>query len=248
MMLSKSKLFQYLSCPYKFKRVYVDKVPTYPTPAMRRGSIVHKYIEQLYDNIDIADKNETWKEKTDRYHKKFMEECEIIDLVPGQNLERYLENVRAIEYLRLQIIEGLKENPEKYFYPVLREKRIDNHEREMNGIVDRVDLNLKDKLEVGEIKTTTGRKDIESLRNEMAFYKILLDESGLLDKPLTSFYIYFPYDNTVHYEEFTDDLLEETELIIVHVKDSIRREEYDPSPNDWCRFCQFKDECDKVIK
>ena len=49
-LLSKSQVNAYLDCPYKWKKFYIDKVTSRPSPAQTRGSAIHAKIEKFYKN------------------------------------------------------------------------------------------------------------------------------------------------------------------------------------------------------
>lgn len=51
--LSKSQANLFLQCPYKWKKVYLDKISSIPSPAQARGISIHKKIEKFYKNLQL---------------------------------------------------------------------------------------------------------------------------------------------------------------------------------------------------
>ena len=46
--LNKSQVNTFLQCPFKWKKVYVDNIRSIPSKAQKRGSEIHKKIENFY--------------------------------------------------------------------------------------------------------------------------------------------------------------------------------------------------------
>ena len=53
MMLNKSNILTYRTCPKLFKYLYIDRRPRTPNEAMVRGLTVHKFAELFFDKVKI---------------------------------------------------------------------------------------------------------------------------------------------------------------------------------------------------
>jgi len=49
--LSKSQANLFMDCPYKWKKIYLDKTKSIPSPAQWRGINIHSKIEKFYKNM-----------------------------------------------------------------------------------------------------------------------------------------------------------------------------------------------------
>ncbi|MFH0714507.1 MAG: PD-(D/E)XK nuclease family protein, partial [Candidatus Diapherotrites archaeon] len=62
--LSPSAIATFSQCPRKFYYVYVERLPTKPTPHLVRGRILHKVLEDFFGAVSIAHVKEEqhWKD------------------------------------------------------------------------------------------------------------------------------------------------------------------------------------------
>lgn len=49
--ISKSQIKTFIQCPFKWKQIYIDNIPSIVSPQMDRGTLIHKKIERFYSNI-----------------------------------------------------------------------------------------------------------------------------------------------------------------------------------------------------
>ena len=237
--LSKSSLSTYLVCPKLYKFLYIDKLPLgTKSPAAQRGLDLHQFAYDFYDHVTVTGSifyiDPTWlKEQL---------------IIATEDAKPFMENFLEMEKQRWKLcVEHDSKHPEKYFYPVLREQKIQNLGLEITGIVDRVDLNF-DKKTYTVIDYKTEKFDqrpwkLTEHRREMAFYKLLLETSGLLDGKITHFCIYYPRSNNVWCEQFTWRTINALEKKMQEVREGILAERFPCNISLFCRWCDANTMC-----
>jgi len=240
--LSKSSLNTFLTCPHLYKFLYVDRISIdFTSPAAQRGTDVHQFCYDFYDHVGYL------------YGKESKLEIEGIWLDRTLNnatdeARPYMENFVKFEKERWNIcVESMPNNPWKYFMPVLREKKISNLGLKIRGIIDRVDLNFDDKTyTVVDYKTEAysekSWKRTEK-RREMAFYKTLVETSGLITGEVTHFCIMYPRSNDVWVERFSNRTLNALERCEVKVRSRIEAEDFPCKVGIYCRWCDCSSIC-----
>ena len=239
-MLSKSSLNTFLTCPRLYKYLYIDKISVEITsPAAQRGIDVHKFCCDFYDYVTVTP--EEFIIDKDWLEKELTSATE--EALP------YMKNFLKFEEERWKICkQHCPENPGKYFIPVLKEKKIVNWGLGMRGIVDRVDLNFDDKTyTVVDYKTETYSEKMwkrTEHRREMAFYKVLLESSGLIEGEVTHFCIYYPKSNDVWVEPFNKRTLNALDRAIEKVRNKIASKDFPVKVGAFCRWCSMNTICD----
>jgi RecB family exonuclease len=238
--LSKSSLSTFITCPRLFKFLYVDKVQQdRSSPEAQRGIAFHEFACSFYDNLYISGDqfqiDQQW----------LQEQIQLMtpDTVP------FVKNFVEFEQNRWKLcVEEKPDNPAKFFLPVLKEKKILNLGLEMVGIIDRVDLNFDEKgYTICDYKTerfSTKSWKMTEHRREATFYKILLENSGLIDLPVTSFAFIYPRSNDVWAEDFGTRTLSAFKKKITQVRQEIEAEEFPCKVGIFCRFCNCNNICD----
>jgi len=237
--LSKSSLNTYLTCPRLYKLIYIDKVPL-PTksPAAQRGLDVHQFCYDFYDHVTVTG-------------SKFYVDKKWLDeqlLIATNNARPFIQNFLKFEKNRWKVcVEHEPDNPGKYFYPVLREQKIVNLGLELKGVVDRVDLNFDNETyTVVDYKTEKYDRRAWKLtehRREMAFYKKLLESSGLLKGEVTHFCIYYPRSNDVWCEKFNYRTINALNRQLKKVKEAIIAGKFPCKVSIYCRWCEANTFC-----
>lgn len=238
--LSKSSLNTYMTCPRLYKFLYVDKiVQDRTTPEAQRGVSFHEFACAFYDNLHISDKYFQIDQKW------LQEQIQIVtpDVVP------FIKNFVEFEHNRWNLcVEKCPEHPEKFFMPVLKEKKILNLGLEMVGIIDRVDLNFDEKsYTICDYKTE--RFDMRSWkqtehRREATFYKTLLESSGLINFPVTDFAFIYPRTNDVWTEKFNGRTLSAFKKKLQEVREEIAAENFACQISVFCRYCDMNSRCE----
>ncbi len=237
--LSKSSLNTYITCPKLYKFFYVDKIVIdHKSPQAQRGIDVHQFCCDYYDHIELSGKDL-------KVDQKWLQEQITI---ASEDAKPYIFNFLNFEQQRWNIcVEKCPENPGKFYIPEMREQKILNLGLEMVGIVDRVDLNFDGKsytcVDYKTEKFDQRPWKLSEHRREMAFYKILLESSGLLKYPVTHFCIFYPRSNDVWHEAFTNRTLNALKKKLSDVRASIAAGDFTPNVSIFCRWCDAAPMC-----
>ena len=122
--------------------------------------------------------------------------------------------------------------------PVMFETKIYDEQLDFTGIVDAVFINPAD----GEyviIDWKTGKmKDHDEIREEMACYKLIIDRSKLLPKPVKYWAMFFSKGEPLFFEEckneFVDVMLDKIQL----VRSQISQLKFSKNPR-YCFMCGY---------
>lgn len=152
--ISKSRVVLFNFCPIKYKLNYIDKtLPRDGNHASTIGTRFHEFAERF---MLVA------KEYDVEHWKKFIHE-DFTD-----------EEVPMLEWFIDTEIERLNSEKPEFWKPLGVEVKVINKERNLRGIIDRIDLIDKNTINVIEYKTS--QKIVKpKLQFEFGFYDILLD-------------------------------------------------------------------------
>jgi hypothetical protein len=234
--ISKSIMNAYKTCPQRYKLLYIDRIPTVTSDAMQRGLDFHDFVNKYYDNVKSGSNGELIVNQ--EFIKESLGAC-----IP--EAQPYITNFVNFEYERWEMCKEQKD-PMKYFMPVMREEKIRNIGLELVGIVDRVDRKFNGNLAVIEFKT--GKFDqrawkLTELRQELAFYKLLLESSSLITKPVEDFVVFYPRTNDVWTETFKTITLNAFKRNLEMVRSGIENKEFPCNVSIFCRYCEASSRC-----
>ena len=233
MTLSKSKINTFIECPRKFKYRYIDEITEEANKYMILGTEVHEIAEEV-----------------------------AMDLIEGNDIDDVFLNLDYDEKLE-DHIRGL----EKFFKDIYSndyeifsvEEFIVDDKSNMNGIVDVVIRNRENELIIFDYKTGSPR-DIGKYKLELCVYKILL-ESKYPELTVVSAGIYFTGAGAYRIANFGDvgsDYFKSqskgnigdgdfdyVDAVVDNLYGTIDRNYYTKKRGFLCRYCFYKDMCDK---
>ena len=233
MTLSKSKINTFIECPRKFKYRYIDEITEEANKYMLLGTEVHEIAEEI-----------------------------AIELMEGNEIEDVFSNLDYDEKLE-DHIKGL----EKFFNDIYSngyeifsaEEFIVDEKSNMNGIVDIVIRNENDELIIFDYKTGQPR-DIGKYKLELCVYKILL-ESKYPELNVVSAGIYFTSAGAYRIANFEssnmdyfksqskgdigDGDFDYVDAVVDNLYETMDRNYYITKKGYLCRFCFYKEMCDK---
>jgi hypothetical protein len=170
-------------CNKKYEFAYIQRLPTDQTEAMRKGTILHNYREDFFNEFDI-------KKAEAMNNSEVLEYC--TSLMPIDEYYDLSLTVAAFEAQRF--IEARSEDRVEEYLPVINERKFDceitvpknvskkyplkrDYVVRLQGIIDRVFIE-NGKLIPFEYKTG-GWKDskFSSMRQEMAFYQLMIENA-----------------------------------------------------------------------
>ena len=233
MTLSKSKINTFIECPRKFKYRYIDEITEEANKYMILGTEVHEIAEEV-----------------------------AMDLIEGNDIDDVFSNLDYDEKLE-DHIRGL----EKFFKDIYSndyeifsvEEFIVDDKSNMNGIVDVVIRNRENELIIFDYKTGSPR-DIGKYKLELCVYKILL-ESKYPELTVVSAGIYFTGAGAYRIANFGDvgsDYFKSqskgyigdgdfdyVDAVVDNLYGTIDRNYYTKKRGFLCRYCFYKEMCDK---
>ncbi len=266
--ISKSSLGSFNWCPQKYVYNYIQRLPQDQTEAMRKGTVLHNYREDFFNDFDVK-KAET------------MNNSEIIDYATGlMPVDEYYDislTVAAFEAQRF--IEAKSEGKIDEYLPIVNEGIFDcevtipigpykggawNNNEEwqlsrpytvrLQGIIDRIFIE-DGKLIPFEYKTG-GWKDYKrtSMRQEMAFYQLMIencDEEVLAkhglnrDMEVSHWGWYYPAANHITVEPVKKRSMSSVMTNIAKLIYSYEREQFDAKfYYKTCSFCSYFGICE----
>ena len=225
MILNKSNISLYRKCPKAFYYAYIKKLPGRPpSKEMFVGEQVHLFARDMWDKNFL----------------KVVNDEVILDYThPHDEVNRHIKNIVEIENKRWKLCKE-KSNPEHYFFPVLVEKKIVLPELNIDGIVDRVSLELDDEYSLVEMKT--GRAIMNGgLMFELNFYKYLVDSSRILDKRIKRGIIYFTSTNEVICKKLKEPW--QIKKMVKTITEKIDSNIFPMNVTPLCSWCDYKEIC-----
>ena len=221
-MLSKSQIQLYLQCPLKWRFIYINKIPSIPSPQQTRGLDIHSQIENFYKNVSIVDKK-----------------------IEVKNNIKIHNNFLKFEEKRLSECSDLK-----YFFPLHQELKIMNNEIMLRGIIDAVYLNSKDdKIIIIDWKSGKFHKyAINDYRFELSLYAYLFNNSNLTKEKVKYIGMYFVDEDKLFFEEVKQKYIDKMLKTVDEVRKEIEKGTYLPKKNFYCDYCEFQDKCYNITK
>lgn len=199
--ISKSSLGSHGFCPLKYKFSYIYRLPSEESEAMVRGTNVHNIVEYFWNHIDdVLDEVLTLIADD----KKHVAKEKLFSVIPSPPTPYELGEQVVIEkwfdwqWNRLLITEG------KHWKPIGNE--VSAHARmeievdgenipvHLRGFIDTVFSDGDGGSILMELKTGKwNMKKAKSMREEMQFYRLMLEEGGYADYlPVTHWAWEFP--------------------------------------------------------
>ena len=233
MTLSKSKINTFIECPRKFKYRYIDEITEEANKYMLLGTEVHEIAEEIAIEL--------------------MEGNEIEDVFSNLDYDDKLEDhIRGLE----KFFNDIYSNGYEMFSA---EEFIVDEKSNMNGIVDIVIRNENDELIIFDYKTGQPR-DIGKYKLELCVYKILL-ESKYPELNVVSAGIYFTSAGAyriANFESSTMDYFKSqskgdigdgdfdyVDAVVDNLYETMDRNYYITKKGYLCRYCFYKEMCDK---
>ncbi|MDD3626430.1 MAG: PD-(D/E)XK nuclease family protein [bacterium] len=228
-----SRLSTYLQCPFKYKKLYLDKVPQLPQGFFSIGTTIHAVMESIYSKPQAPD-----LENLNRLYDKFWvplgysspEEMKEYYDSGKQWLELYYNNfIRNQEWVKAIAVEKYFEIPIGNYFTI--------------GFIDRIHPHKDGTVEVMDYKTNPEMKTTEEVSKDLqlTLYQYVLEKLGYKVSGLSLLFMRF--GEKVSVLKNKDDLKTFEEFFIESVQKAESEKEYKPKINEYCKNCQFKPEC-----
>ena len=218
---TKSRINTLGTCPYLYKLQYIDfRLPDYQNSVLGKiGTEVHKIFEQFFGYINIED----------------IPDIPYQYFINIMNVPLHYKNVyNAFCEMESRRYVGLEDK--STYMPIFLEKYLINGDE--SGIIDRVDY-YKNEYLVLDYKSSTSNPS--KLRFELNFYKKLLDESSILDKPVKYIGAYGYRTGTLFIEEVSkrsyNSMLRKVEAFeLLDFKNINYEKKYGFPCKSWCPY------------
>ncbi len=245
--LSPSRAADFKQCPLLYRFRVVDRIPSTPSPAAARGTLVHAVLERLFDvPADERTPERAVSLLPAAWESLVAEEPELAAMIGGS--EQLSEESWFREAGRLVERWFTLEDPTR-LEPEARELYVetDIDGLTLRGYVDRLDVAPGGELRVVDYKT--GRSPSERFEGkalfQMKFYALVLWRlRGEVPRMLQL--VYLGDGEVVRYEPDEHDLLA-VEANVRAVWQAIERAaetgDWRPSPGRLCDWCEFKSLC-----
>jgi len=261
--ISKSSLGSFNWCPTKYTFSYIQRLSQDQTEAMRKGTILHNYREDFFNEFDLKKAEGMNNNEVLEYCTSLMPVDDYFDIsltVASFEAQRYIEartEDKIDEYLPI-VNEGIFDS--EIVIPVGPYKggAWNNYEEftlnrpytvRLQGIIDRIFIEDGNLIPF-EYKTG-GWKDYKatSMRQEMAFYQLMIEncteevlaKHGLnKDMKVTHWGWYFPAANHVTVEKIKPRSMSSVKLNIAKLIKSYEQKEFKAKfYYKTCSHCSF---------
>lgn len=237
--LSPFRIQIYRQCPRKYKWIYIDKIwdeHKKPRPYLDFGNTLHLTLRDYY-RIGGPERHDLGKLLTiyeERWVSKGYES-------PEQEEEYRQVGKQAL----IQYYDAHKAKPTRIVFAE-RTLRTKLPNAGLFGKIDRLDLTGDDGFEVVDYKTgksrTGGDEDEDALA--MPIYDILVKANYGEDRPV-KLTRYMLRENKADSRTESPERLEQVRTEVCRMADTIAGdEEFKPTPNRFCRWCDFLEICD----
>jgi RecB family exonuclease len=234
--LSFSRVDSYTTCPRRFRYAYVDRLPGVPSPHLSFGTSIHNALEAFYDR-KLPDC------PTEEELLGFLYESWDTSGFGDVSRERQLEFYRhAQDVLR----RFHRRAAPTYRLPAATEAWFElpiGYEAVVVGSIDRVDIDDEGRLHVIDYKTNRKVKDRARVAGslQLAIYALACRHLfGSLPATVALDFVVPGVTVTVAIDDIDLDGARET---VLDTAARIRAEEYQPTPNRLCDWCDFQAIC-----
>lgn len=252
--VTKSSLNTFEFCRKQYQFSYVERMKSEPNAAMARGSAVHDSYENFYNEFNL-------KKAENLDQSSLFQYCiglfpiddygEVYQTMAAFETERFLSSKveKSLDsYLPVgnEVACNAKLLIKKDINPKFELKR--DYTIHMQGIIDRVFIEGEGYIPV-ELKTGVWKDRKQThMRNEMAFYKVLMDADPDCNfDPITHWAWYYPDSNYFQVEEVKKrnqtNIPKRIAKLIYAYEQGIFPASYFPNK---CQYCSFIGICDSA--
>ena len=246
MKLSASRLKMYLTCPRQFKYAYIDELPTVLTGALAFGLTIHRTLHEIHL---VSAESETplavdsafavfdrlWREtlQCDQPVFKTAEESEAYWTLADDILRRYVMTWHDAP--TPLVLEFPFEIP--WFDPA-------GQEHQLCGVIDRVD-EIPQGLALLDFKSGKRKPKADSIRSDLQLLLYAFAIQQVLEQPVEQIAVLHLRDGTLLQAPPSPEALRRLlDEVLPDVVQDIQQQRFAPRYGYWCRYCDFKAQCD----
>ncbi len=234
MLLSPSKINTFLSCAYKYKMNYIDRVPkeVRPTPHLNFDRSIHYALREFHEQYDVKSLT---KNPFPQILGKFWINAGYADWEDEQRFK-----TRAAAFLE-SYFQGLDGSENPVFFETGARWRLDNLDLAVN--FDRVDELPNGKLEVIDYKTGKKILDERVVHDDMGLMNMFMAANnrwpGRVEKVT---YHFMAGPKKVSLTPTGEDIQKHTERIL-KLAGNIESAEFEANKGCLCAWCEFYGPC-----
>ncbi|MGW5239664.1 RecB family exonuclease [Monashia sp. NPDC004114] len=244
--LSPSRASDFMTCPMLYRFRVIDKLPSPPTPATARGTLVHAVLERLFDlPADERTLTAAVGLVPQEWERLVGEEPAMLELLSAQDgrTDEWFAGAAALLQTWFALEDPTRLEPaERELYV---ETEIDG--LVLRGYIDRVDVAPSGAIRVVDYKT--GRSPAERFEAkalfQMKFYALVLWRlRGQIPKRLQL--VYLGNSEIVAYEPDEQDVLgteRKVKALWAAIERAAATEDWRPSPSRLCDWCEHRSLC-----
>lgn len=230
--ISWSKISLYQQCPFKYKKVNIDKIYEPETIFMWNGKVLHACIEKL-SNQYLMQNIEFLDAFLEKFEFNFMKK-NFQNALQKRMLKEGFDILTQIYFLATEcdLFKFLKKT-EWYF-------RIPFEDVTITGIIDRLDT-YENCCNITDYKS--GREHpFEYYKEQLKLYQWATQQS--YDYNIETINIHLLTNQKIlSHKKFSDNEIEKLLTEVSEIIENIKNEKFEPKQNDWCKYCIFKDDC-----
>jgi len=244
--LSPSRASDFMTCPMLYRFRVIDKLPSPPTPATARGTLVHAVLERLFD-FPAAERTlaAAFSLVPKEWERLVTDEPEMLDLLARADgrTDEWFADAEALLQTWFHLEDPTRLEPaERELYV---ETEIDG--LVLRGYIDRLDVAPSGAMRVVDYKT--GRSPSEHFEAkalfQMKFYALVLWRlRGEIPKRLQL--VYLGNREIVAYEPDEQDLLgteRKVKALWAAIERAAATADWRPSPSRLCDWCEHRSLC-----
>lgn len=244
--LSPSRASDFMQCPLLYRFRVIDKLPTPPSPAAARGTLVHSVLERLFD-LTAAERTPQAAHDLlpGEWERMVAEDPALVAMLTDEDVT---DDVWFQEAARLIDVWFTLEDPQR-LEPAERELAVEQEIEglTLRGYVDRLDVAPDGSMRVVDYKT--GRSPAERFEHkslfQMKFYALVLWRMrGEVPKLLQL--VYLRNGEILRYAPDEADLLATQRKVLAlwaAIQRAAETADWRPSPGPLCDWCDFKPLC-----
>lgn len=233
--VSWSKISLYRDCPFKWKKVNIDKIYEPKTIFLWRGKVLHACIEKLSNRFLMKNLG-SLDEILNKFESNFMR----------KEFQKALQNRMCIEGIDIltqfyflieecDIFQNLHKTEWYFKLPLAKAKNT-----LLTGIIDRLDLNAN-KCTLIDYKDGREKK-IGEYEDQLKLYQYAVQETYNYDIEALNIHL-LKQHKILSRKGFNETEVNDLIVEVYEILENIKNEKFEPKKNQWCKYCSFREIC-----
>ncbi len=248
--LSPSSISAFKKCPLAFRFAYIERLPTPPSPAASKGTLVHKALEKLFTRPSAERSLDAALADFDDAAAELATDPEFtgLDFTP-EEVGRFRAEAVALVTKYFDIEDPTTISPHGVELMLSEEVGTDASGAPITvkGIIDRLDVDDHGDFVVTDYKTgrAPGPRFVDESFTGVHIYALLC-EKKFGRRPTRVQHLYLASGETIS-APTSDSSIRVIEKTVGAVRDAVvnavKREHFAPKPGKLCNWCDFQEFC-----